>query len=222
MPRAADSLAEQIARELAGRIIRNELKPRERIREQHVSQALNVSRGAVREALLILQRRHLINIQSNCGAQVSELTPDHVHGLYALVVELYVLLAHTVIDYWQTDDDLQPLRDIHRRMLKSAEHGDVANFVRESVAISYVASAFGRNPYLQSTLDNLLPVVSRTHQLILDARLDEMQFFNDLFTELLQSVEQRDRARSRTLLEKYCQRNCQLVIAALAQQGAVA
>ena len=75
---------------------------------------------------------------------------------------------------------------------------------------------------MQSTLDNLLPVVSRTHQLILDARLDEMQFFNDLFTELLQSVEQRDRARSRTLLEKYCQRNCQLVIAALAQQGAVA
>ena len=58
--KAPDSLAEQIAHYLAERIIRGELKERERIQEQKVTQALNVSRGSVREALLILERRHLI------------------------------------------------------------------------------------------------------------------------------------------------------------------
>ena len=52
--KALDSLAEQIAHYLAERIIRGELKERERIQEQKVTQALNVSRGSVREALLIL------------------------------------------------------------------------------------------------------------------------------------------------------------------------
>ena len=43
--KAPDSLAEQIAHHLAERIIRGELKPGERIQEQKVTLALNVSRG---------------------------------------------------------------------------------------------------------------------------------------------------------------------------------
>ena len=62
--KAPDSLAEQIAHHLAERIIRGELKERERIQEQKVTQTLNVSRGSVREALLILERRHLVNIRA--------------------------------------------------------------------------------------------------------------------------------------------------------------
>jgi DNA-binding GntR family transcriptional regulator len=48
--KAPDSLAEQIAHHLAERIIRGELAPGERIQEQKVTLALNVSRGSVREA----------------------------------------------------------------------------------------------------------------------------------------------------------------------------
>jgi DNA-binding transcriptional MocR family regulator len=44
---APDSLSEQIAQHLAERIIRGELKARERIQEQKVTQALNVSREVV-------------------------------------------------------------------------------------------------------------------------------------------------------------------------------
>ena len=46
--KAPDSLAEQIAHHLAERIIRGELKPGERIQEQKVTLALNVSRGGLR------------------------------------------------------------------------------------------------------------------------------------------------------------------------------
>ena len=91
--KAPDSLAEEIAQYRAESIIRGEMQANERIQEQKVTQSLNVSRGSVREALLILERRHLVVILPRRGAQVSELTPHRVKSLYALVIELYALLA---------------------------------------------------------------------------------------------------------------------------------
>ena len=105
--KAPDSLAEQIAHHLAERIIRGELKERERIQEQKVTQTLNVSRGSVREALLILERRHLVNILPRRGAQVSELSPQHVESLYALIVQLYILLAESVARRWRSASNKQ-------------------------------------------------------------------------------------------------------------------
>ena len=120
--KALDSLAEQIAHYLAERIIRGELKERERIQEQKVTQALNVSRGSVREALLILERRHLIVILPRRGAQVSELTPHHVASLYALSIELYIMLARAVIERWKVETDLAPFIDIQQRLLASLDN----------------------------------------------------------------------------------------------------
>src|SRR5690606_39200696 len=119
--KAPDSLAEQIAHHLAERIIRGELKARERIQELKVTQALNVSRGSVREALLILERRHLIVIPPRRGAQVAELTPHKVQSLYALVIELYILLGNAVADRWQSESELAPLLAAQQRLIESSE-----------------------------------------------------------------------------------------------------
>ncbi|MGO4611281.1 GntR family transcriptional regulator, partial [Variovorax sp. 2RAF20] len=85
---------------LAERIIRGEMKPGERIQEQKVTLALNVSRGSVRVALLILERRHLIAILPRRGAHVTELTPHKVQSLCTLMSELYILLGNAVASGW--------------------------------------------------------------------------------------------------------------------------
>ena len=51
---APESLSEQIAKYLAASIISGKMKPGERIQEARVVNELSVSRGSVREALLIL------------------------------------------------------------------------------------------------------------------------------------------------------------------------
>ena len=117
--KAADSLAERIAGDLAGRIIRGQLKAGERIRELHVAQELNVSRGAVREALLILERQHLVDIQVNRGAQVSALSAEHVKGLFVLLLELYVILANASVT-WKGESDLESYRAIQRELAVAA------------------------------------------------------------------------------------------------------
>ena len=150
--KAPDSLAEQIAHHLAERIIRGELKERERIQEQKVTQTLNVSRGSVREALLILERRHLVVILPRRGAQVSELSPAHVESLYSLVIELYIMLASSVARTWREEADLAPFMAIQQRLLENLERGDINAFVESSFDIMRAAFPFAGNPYLQETV----------------------------------------------------------------------
>ena len=213
--RASESLAEQIARHLAERIIRGELKAGEHIREVAVTQTLKVSRGSVREALLILERRHLVEILPRRGAQVAALDPHKVRSLYDLMIELYILLANAVADRWSRAEDLQPMRELQTRLRQSCAAGDVNAFVEHSFATLALGFPFAANPYLQETIENLQPAIARTYQLALEQRRGQMEIFLDGMIALLEAIEARDKPRLRSILESYCQQNCQLVLAAL-------
>jgi len=214
--KAPDSLAEQIAHHLAERIIRGELKPGERIQEQKVTAALNVSRGSVREALLILERRHLIVILPRRGAQVSVLTPHNVESLCALMSELYILLAIAVGECWKEEIELAPFLQIQQRLIASCERQDVKAFVEDSFNVMRAAYPFANNPYLEETIENLQPSMSRFYFLALEQRKAQMSEYLTLFGQLLEAVIARDILQIRAVLTRYGQRSCQSVLAALA------
>ncbi|AOE64790.1 GntR family transcriptional regulator [Pseudomonas corrugata] len=213
--KAPDSLAEQIAHHLAERIIRGEMKPGERIQEQKVTLALNVSRGSVREALLILERRHLIAILPRRGAHVTELTEHNVRSLCTLMSELYILLGNAVAHGWRDSADMAPFLQIQQRLKEAFERQDIRMFVDESFSVMRAAYPFANNPYLQETVENLQPAMSRAYFLALEQRKAEMSEFLDLFQRLLVAVLARDLPQIRIVLMAYCQRSCDLVVAAL-------
>ena len=213
--KAPDSLAEQIAHHLAERIIRGELKPGERIQEQKVTLALNVSRGSVREALLILERRHLIAILPRRGALVTELTAHKVQSLCTLMSEMYILLGNAVAQRWAVPADLGPFLQIQQRLAASYERQDISAFVEDSFNVMRAAYPFADNPYLQETVENLHPAMSRAYYLALDQRKAEMSEFLALFAQLLDAVLARDLAQIRVVLSSYAQRSCALVLSAL-------
>lgn len=216
MFKAPDSLCEQIAHYLAERIIRGELKPAERIQEQKVTQALNVSRGSVREALLILERRHLVTILPRRGAHVTELNEHNVRSLCALMSEMYILLGNAVAKGWKVQADLAPFLQIQQRLQASFERQDIKTFVEDSFNVMRAAYPFADNPYLQETVENLQPAMSRTYYLALDQRKAEMSEYLTLFAQLLEAVVARDQPRIRVVLSEYTQRSCNLVLAAMA------
>ena len=213
--KAPDSLAEQIAHHLAERIIRGELKPGERIQEQKVTLALNVSRGSVREALLILERRHLIAILPRRGAHVTELTAHKVQSLCTLMSEMYILLGNAVAQRWAVPADLGPFLQIQQRLAASYERQYISAFVEDSFNVMRAAYPFADNPYLQETVENLHPAMSRAYYLALDQRKAEMSEFLALFAQLLEAVLARDLAQIRVVLSSYAQRSCALVLSAL-------
>ncbi|MFK3970564.1 GntR family transcriptional regulator [Pseudomonas sp. NPDC087358] len=214
--KAPDSLAEQIAHHLAERIIRGELKPGERIQEQKVTAALNVSRGSVREALLILERRHLIVILPRRGAQVSVLTPHNIQSLCALMSELYILLGLAVAKSWKQELELAPFLQIQQRLIASCERQDVKSFVEDSFNVMRAAYPFANNPYLEETVENLQPSMSRFYYLALEQRQAEMSEYLTLFGQLLEAVIARDLTHIRDVLTRYAERSCQSVLSALA------
>lgn len=213
--KAPDSLAEQIAHHLAERIIRGELKPGERIQEQKVTLALNVSRGSVREALLILERRHLIAILPRRGAHVTELTAHKVQSLCTLMSEMYILLGNAVAQRWEVAADLGPFLQIQQRLTASYERQDISAFVEDSFNVMRAAYPFANNPYLQETVENLHPAMSRAYYLALEQRKAEMSEFLALFAQLLEAVLARDLPHVRVVLSRYAQRSCDLVLSAL-------
>jgi len=213
--KAPDSLAEQIAHHLAERIIRGDLKPGERIQEQKVTQALNVSRGSVREALLILERRHLIVILPRRGAQVTELSAHNIESLCTLMSELYILLANAVAQNWKEPVDLAPFLQIQQRLAASYERQDVKSFVEDSFNVMRAAYPFANNPYLQETVENFQPSMSRNYYLALDQRKAEMSAYLTLFGQMLEAVVARDPVLIRSVLGDYSRRSCQLVLSAL-------
>ena len=77
-----ESLSEQIAKHISEQIISGELVEGERIQELRIAKELDVSRGSVREALLLLERTHLIEIYPRRGAIVSEMSPQQVRALF--------------------------------------------------------------------------------------------------------------------------------------------
>ncbi|TDV67920.1 GntR family transcriptional regulator [Pseudomonas sp. LP_7_YM] len=214
--KAPDSLAEQIAHHLAERIIRGELKPGERIQEQKVTASLNVSRGSVREALLILERRHLIAILPRRGAQVTVLTAHNIQSLCALMSELYILLGLAVAKSWQETLDLAPFLQIQQRLIASCERNDVKSFVEDSFNVMRAAYPFANNPYLEETVENLQPSMSRFYYLALEQRQAQMSEYLTLFGQLLEAVVARDLVRIRSVLTRYAERSCQTILSALA------
>lgn len=214
--KAQDSLAEQIAQHLAERIIRGELPAGERIGEVKVTQALQVSRSSVREALLILQRRHLVEILPHRGAQVSALSPRHVRSLYELLAQLYAMLCRATLRNWREPTQLQVFEDIQQRLHACLAKDDIDAFVSHSFELMRAAFPFADNPFLQETLENLLPAVSRTYHLILERRRSEMHRLVETFDALLPLLLIRDEQRAVQLLEAYVRHNCSLVLDALA------
>ena len=104
------NLTDQIADLLAEQIIFGELQGGERIQEVKIAKGMDVSRGTVREALLILERRHLIELVPRRGAVVNQIGRDEFRSLVSL-------LAAAELDYFS---------EIITR-IKNNELADVAN-----------------------------------------------------------------------------------------------
>lgn len=158
----AVSLTEQIADHLSNEIITGRLAPTERIQELKIAKNLGVSRGSVREALLILEGRHLIDIIPRRGAVVSTLDPDEMEGLLELASDLVTLLFQRVAlrTAGAGNGTMKPLSASIDSLTRSLAEDD-ENFV--SAKFEFVVAAFplAENPYLTAVLEDLLPAVHR-------------------------------------------------------------
>lgn len=196
----SESLTEQIAQYLGNQIVNGQLKAGDRIQELRIAEELNVSRGSVREALLILERRHLIHILPRRGAVVAEMTESEVRALYELWFLLLDKVSRNAVDMW-TQDDLVRFTDLVLRMGQYAEKNDLEKFFETSVEFYEKIYAFANNSFLVQVLEDLLPAAKRAAYIILSGGQAELNKLHQFFMEMIQYMLDRDVERASARLQ---------------------
>ncbi len=162
----ATTLTEQIADHLGTEIISGRLKPATRIQELRVAGELGVSRGSVREALLILESRHLIEIVPRRGAVVSSLESNEIADLSELFAELQSLCCSKLAG--MSNPDLSALADAIEEMSVAVNAGDAAGVLMARRQFLLGSLIPLNNTYLSAVLEGLIPAGLRIERLVFE------------------------------------------------------
>jgi DNA-binding GntR family transcriptional regulator len=186
-----ECISGQIAKILAGRIIRGELEPGQRILEQTVSDEMGVSRSPVREAFLTLEKQRLVEILPRRGASVAEMSRQDIQSLYDLVTELYALAAGRSAEF-HTAEDLAKIRQTVEKVRACAEKGNSDEYYEAIFEFSLAALEVARNPLLTQTLSDLNGLTRRAQFGTLSKRVDDLTTNAGFFERALEYVEKGD------------------------------
>lgn len=111
------TLTTTVAESIRNSIFKGDLPPSDPLREVELSEALEVSRSTVREALRLLHEEKLVEIIPHRGAHVIKLTKRTARELYTLraVLEPYALQL-AMADGAFKDSDLAHLENLAQRL----------------------------------------------------------------------------------------------------------
>ena len=207
------TLAEQIAQYIGQRIIVGELQAGERVKELELAKQLDVSTNTVREAMLLLEKRHLLEIIPRRGAMVAALTQDQVRSLYRLLILLMGEVISNTVKIWQADD-LKPFIEKVSLLHQRVQEDDISGFHHHAIEFVENSFQFANNCYMESQLRDLLPVLRRCAYLALISESEEITRSNQFFQNVVNNVVQRDEQKAVEALEQYLEHQCQLVLSA--------
>jgi DNA-binding GntR family transcriptional regulator len=141
------SLPEQIAERIGNEIILGRYEPGARIQEQDVAASFQVSRGPVREALRILERDGLIQINARRGAQVTELTIAEVEAIFDPRIALNGLAARRAAER-QDPTALARFKSAVERCQALAQTNDLDAYLKASYTAHRTICEASGNPFL--------------------------------------------------------------------------
>lgn len=187
------NLNESVADRVGERVIRGELAPGARLLETQLAESLGVSRGPVREALRLLEKRRLVRILPRRGAVVTELAPRDVDRLYDVVIPLYQLLARRTAEHW-APDDLPPLYTVIEALNAAAHSGDVSGYFEQNFTFARACAPVVDNPLLEELFRDLEPPLRRVLYVSWHRRAAALDQHLDWMRQLIRQVTERDAA----------------------------
>jgi DNA-binding GntR family transcriptional regulator len=198
------NLSEQIAGYLRVQIIRGELVPGERILEAKLAEAMEVSRGPIREALRILEKTRLIELTPRRGARVTEMSPGDIESLYDVLTELYALVAGKAAEN-RDQEDLQRIRTAVKGAATCASRGDPAGYYESIFAFATAIRRASRNALADQMLEDLEPATRRTQFATLSQRVDDLAKNVTFFQKGARHIEKGNAEMAAQTIRQYAQ-----------------
>jgi len=225
-PICALTLPQQIADHLGHRIMTGELPPGSRLKEEEFAERYEVSRGPVREAFRLLERRGFVEIVPRHGARVRVFDPADLAGLFSVRAVLFGLAARQAAE--QREPELiDLLAQQVARLRRSAEAMDISP--REHALIAgdnqhLIARFSGNRPLLRMLEEMTSRALWRMawHARPLDfttrtRRQQSARFWSDL----LKAIKAADAAAAERIARALLDASRDHMIAAMASQRAL-
>jgi DNA-binding GntR family transcriptional regulator len=195
-------------------IIGGKLKSGQRIYEGTMAKDLSVSHGSVREALLLLEKRHLVKNVPRKGNYITELDEHFVRSLYEALV---LILCHTGIKLLRnvTADDITRMEALYERMQTLFKSGKLMEFLDLGIEYTQASLKYADNYFLVAAIEDLWPSAKRCAfvaikqgpKVLLD-NLDQMR-------HSLDAIKARDETELVRIVTFYAQAQCDQVLAGL-------
>lgn len=208
------SVSERIAQHMSEQIIHGELVEGERIQEVRIAAELDVSRGSVREALLLLERTQLIEIFPRRGAIVTEMSAPQVRALF----DMSALLLRQIVSCMAENCRMAEAEKIQQLLLQLHEEitlghtGKFYDLIFQSLAHQHDMVA---NPYLMKFYQDLLPSLRRSYFLTLNTSHRELQESFELFKWVTDAVLSRKSQQATLFMDDFCRHLRNLVLESL-------
>lgn len=196
----AQNLAYEIAEHLRTSIIRMDLKPGERLVESKIAGQLNVSQSSVREALRILEKNGLVEINQRRGTYVTALSINSIDIMYDIVSDLYSLLIRKAMEKQKTMDEetdsfIKELLKVFTRLEDSAHNNDVEKYFNAIFEIAAVTLVAVESPLLTKIITELWHNKQRVEYMTLKHRKEELienlKYFDSLKKYMLEFNEKK-------------------------------
>ena len=184
------NIPESIADFLTEEIVSGRLQPKTPLREKDWAAQLEVARGSVREAFLILERLHLVELRPGKGARVSALQGRWLAEVFEL---WYLLFEHAVVKaaIHPLDDKTRLLAE-QRKLQRLATDPSTDNFFDQAINLVVLIAQCADHHLLQRQIMDLLPAARRVYRWILRNDEAEVQRSLQLAELVLQAIGKRD------------------------------
>jgi DNA-binding GntR family transcriptional regulator len=156
--RTRKPLAEEAADQIRDEILAGRLGQGERLVETRIAEALNISRGPVREAFKLLRAEGLLREERNRGTYVVRLSSADVREIYDLRAAIESRAAKLLARAGRPDD-LETLNKALLELEQAADRGDVSAVSRTDLAFHETVCRLTGNHRLHAVFMRYVPMV---------------------------------------------------------------
>lgn len=213
-------LHEEVIDQLRDRIVQGDLAPGARLNERVLCEQLGISRTPLREAIKMLATEGLVELLPNRGAIVTPLKAANIADTLAVMGALESLAGELACAH-ASESEIAEIRALHFEMLAHHARGELGGYFRYNQRIHLKLIEASGNPVLTNTYRQLNANVLRARYM---ANLSQERWDAAVreHEEILAALAGRNAARLKRLLAEHLAHKVASVMAALAENAAVA
>ncbi len=146
------SLRSEVVSRLRNEIVEGIWKPGARLQERLMCERFGISRSPLREAYHVLATEGLLELSPSRGAVVTAPTLEDVLQHYILLRALETLGIELACEH-ATEDQLDELKLLHRKMARLSDKGDMQSFLKVNNEVHRaIVCASGNQPLINTHL----------------------------------------------------------------------